>query len=62
MKHKTCLKGESVMSGYEKRLAIFEDHALMRDGIAAWCAANSEWRVMFSAGTVEEAHELITTL
>ena len=50
------------MSGYEKRLAIFEDHALMRDGIAAWFAANSDWRVMFSAGTVEEAHELITTL
>ena len=50
------------MSGYEKRLAIFEDHALMRDGITTWFATNSDWRVMFSAGTVEEAQELIATL
>lgn len=58
----TSLKGEGVMSGYEKRLAIFEDHALMRDGITTWFATNSDWRVMFSAGTVEEAQELIATL
>ena len=50
------------MSGCEKRLAIFEDHALMRDGIAAWFATNSDWRVVFSAGTVDEANELIAKL
>lgn len=50
------------MGEYEKRLVIFEDHALMRDAITAWFASNSDWRVVYSAGTVEEAHQVVATL
>lgn len=50
------------MKTFAKRLVIFEDHSLMRDGIRTWFDTNTDWTVIHYAGTIEEAENLIELL
>lgn len=46
----------------KKRIVIFEDHSLMRDGMCSWFVNNTDWEVIYDAGTIEEVQDLIEKL
>lgn len=50
------------MGAGKKKLVIFEDHSLMRDGIRSWFTNNTDWDVVYDAGTLEDVQKLITRL